>query len=196
MAFENPPYEVLEKDGHFELRKYDDYIVAEVLLVKDYESALGTGFRILADYIFGHNRHSEHIAMTIPVTEQLANRSEKVAMTAPVTAQRHGDGNYMVAFMMPSKYSMETLPQPIDQRISFRVVGAHHAAALKFSGGFNEQTAHARERELLAWMQQRQLVAATPPTYANYSPPWIPPPFRRNEVIVDVSASGERIDIQ
>lgn len=194
MAFENPPYEVLDKDGSFELRRYDDYIVAEVLLAEDYESALSAGFRILADYIFGHNRHSEHIAMTTPVTERLANRSEKVAMTAPVTAQLHGDGNYVVAFMMPSKYSMDTLPEPIDKKIGFRVVAGHCAAVVKFSGTFSEKTAHARETELLAWLRQRQMDARGAPIFANYSPPWIPPFLRRNEVIMDLGQMGERVD--
>jgi hypothetical protein len=192
MAFENPPYEVLDKDGHFELRRYDDYIVAEVFLSEGYESALSVGFRILADYIFGHNRSSEHIAMTVPVTEQSTDGSEKVAMTAPVTAQQHSSGDYVVAFMMPSKYSMDTLPHPVDQRISFRVIQGHLAASVKFSGSFNEKAAHARETEVRAWMRQRQLSAAAAPIYANYSPPWIPPPFRRNEVIIDVIATNAR----
>ncbi|MBN1856993.1 MAG: heme-binding protein [Dehalococcoidia bacterium] len=191
MAFENPPYRVLKKEAPFELRSYDNYIVAEVELAEDYDGALSAGFRILADYIFGNNHRSEHIAMTVPVTEQGKNDSEKVAMTAPVTSQVLDPDRYRVAFMMPSKYAIDTLPVPEDTRISFRTIDAHRAAAVRFSGSFTEKTAHSRTNELLTWIAQQGLEAVAAPLFANYSPPWIPPFLRRNEVIVDLGPSVE-----
>ena len=186
MGFENPPYQVLERDGQFELRQYDDYIVAEVTVEDGFDEALTRGFRILADYIFGNNRRSEHIAMTVPVTEQPRPESEKISMTAPVTSQPQGIGTHRIAFMMPSKYSLETLPQPIDARISFRAVGAHKAGVIRFSGSMNERAAATRKAELKAWLESKNLSTELPFAYASYSPPWIPPFWRRNEVIAEL----------
>ncbi|MFC2008498.1 heme-binding protein [Chloroflexota bacterium] len=186
MGFENPPYEILERDGHFELRQYDDYIVAEVTVEDGFDEALTRGFRILADYIFGNNRRSEHTAMTVPVTEQPRSESEKISMTAPVTSQPQGSGTHRIAFMMPSKYSLETLPQPTDARISFRTVDAHKAAATRFSGSMNESSAATRRAELAEWLASKNLSTDLPFAYANYSPPWIPPFLRRNEVMAEL----------
>lgn len=187
MAYENPPYQVIEEDGGFELRQYGTYIVAEVVLEGDYARTLSSGFRILADYIFGNNRQTAHIAMTAPVTGQPATTAETIGMTAPVTAQIHSADRYRIAFMMPSQYSMDTLPEPVDRRIGFRVLPAHRAAALRFSGSLNEESGLKRWRELQLWMKDRRLQPAGLPIYANYSPPWIPPFFRRNEILVEVS---------
>jgi len=187
MAYENPPYEVLDKQDRFELRQYESYVVAEVIVQGGYDNSLTPGFRVLADYIFGNNVASQHIAMTVPVTSQRTDASEKIAMTAPVTAQSHGTDSYRIAFMMPSKYTMETLPHPVDARIGFRLIPRHKSAAVRFSGHLSEQSGTQRWTELKQWIQRRGLAPAGPPYYANYSPPWIPPFLRRNEVMVDVA---------
>lgn len=187
MAFENPPYEVLEKEDRFELRQYGCYVVAEVILGGGYDNALTQGFRILADYIFGNNVASAHIAMTAPVTGQRTKGSEKIAMTAPVTAQPHGADSHRISFMMPSKYTIETLPHPVDTRIGFRLIPGHVAAAVRFSGHLSEQSGARRSTELSQWVRRRDLSPAGEPCFANYSPPWIPPFLRRNEVLIDVS---------
>ena len=83
MAIESPRYKTVQKDNKFEIREYDDYIVAEVEIDGDFGSALQKGFRVLADYIFGGNTSRSHINMTVPVTQQSV-ASEKIEMTAPV----------------------------------------------------------------------------------------------------------------
>jgi len=187
MGFENPPYEVLERDGHFEVRQYSDYIVAEVAVEGEFGEALTQGFRILADYIFGHNIRSEHIAMTVPVTEKPRPESEKIAMTAPVTSQPHGAGAFLIAFMMPSKYTLDGLPRPVDESITFRTVPAHRAAAIRFSGSMDAQSATRHRDELMEWLASKGVETPVPVLYANYSPPWIPPFLRRNEIIAELS---------
>ncbi len=131
---ETPEYSVLKKDGAFELRRYPGYVKAEVT-VKDssYRSAVFKGFSILANYIFGDNTRVEKMAMTAPVQ---VSQSEKIAMTAPVTIS--GAGNYQVSFIMPSKYTLETLPLPKDQQIRFVDEPEHLMAAMRFTGFYRE----------------------------------------------------------
>ena len=71
--------------------------------------AAEAGFKRLAAYIFGGNRAGQDIAMTAPVVQQQDGVSI-VDMTAPVL-QEPGDGEWTMAFVMPSGYTLETLPQ-------------------------------------------------------------------------------------
>lgn len=74
MATEEPDYTVLSQEDDFELRRYDEQLVAQTWVTGDQKSASRVGFKVLADYIFGNN--------TAPSGE-----SGKIAMTAPVTMQ-------------------------------------------------------------------------------------------------------------
>ena len=187
MAIETPKFEILQKDGKFEIRKYQAYINASVEIESDYQHALGKGFRILADYIFGNNRAKTNIEMTAPVTEQ-AVKSEKIEMTAPVTAAKVGEGKkYLISFTMPSKYQLETLPEPVIENISINKVAPHKAVALKFSGYANEKTTAKKIQELKAWLKKNNFQTKPDFMLAQYNPPWIPGPFRRNEMIAELN---------
>lgn len=183
MAIEAPKYDILQKDGKFEIRKYQEYINASVEIESDFRDALGKGFGILADYIFGNNRAKTSIQMAAPVTEQKV-RSKKIGMTAPVTlGTLRENQKYLISFTMPSKYTLETLPEPLNKTISVHKVAPHKAAALKFSGYANEKTTAKKTQELEAWLKKSNLHTKSNFILAQYNPPWIPGPFRRNELI-------------
>jgi len=159
MAIETPKFETLQKDGKFEIRKYQEYTIASVEIESDFKHALFEGFRVLADYIFGNNRAKTGIEMTVPVTEQVVT-GQKIGMTAPVIAARVGEGKkYLISFTMPSKYNMETLPEPVNKNISFLTIAPHKAAVLRFSGYMNEKTTARKTQELEAWLNKNNLRA-------------------------------------
>jgi len=186
MAIESPRYETVRKDNKFEIREYEDYILAEVEVDGDFGSALQKGFRLLADYIFGGNTSRARINMTVPVTEQAAV-SEKIEMTAPVTSSPIEEGKkYIIAFTMPSKYTLESLPEPENKTISFRKVGKHKVAALRFSGNLNSKLATRKAKELETWLNENKYSKKTGFVFAQYNPPWIPGIFRRNEILTEV----------
>ena len=187
MVIEQPRYKVIRKDGKFEIREYESYILAQVEIESNWSSALNSGFRILADYIFGNNKRKARIAMTAPVTEQAARQSEKIAMTAPVTSTMLGEQKHRISFTMPGKYTMETLPEPNSQDISFTRVERHKTAVIRFSGYMNEGLAKKRSEELRQWLKDNAIEATSGFVYAQYNPPWIPGVFRRNEIIVDIA---------
>ena len=84
---ESPAYTLEEKDDHFEIRRYPDYVLAQVDVESDYDSAITIGFRILANYIFGGNKIRKSIPMTTPVSEEKIKGSEKIPMASPVTQE-------------------------------------------------------------------------------------------------------------
>ena len=185
MATEEPAHTVVERAGNIEIREYAAMIVAEVEVSGDQTSASNRGFRPLANYIFGGNTPRREIAMTAPVTAQA--RGQEIAMTAPVTAEVGDEGRWTVAFIMPSQWTLETLPQPVDPSVTLRRVEPRRMAVIAFNGGRSTRRFAAREAQLMAFLQERGLSPAGAPTYAYYSPPWIPPPLRRNEIWVELS---------
>jgi hypothetical protein len=183
---EQPKYQVVESSGNIEIRDYAPQIVAEAEVAGDRRDAIGKGFRIIADYIFGNNTTAQKLPMTAPVTQQ---GSGKIAMTAPVTQQ--GDGNiWRVRFVMPSSYTIETLPKPNNPAVKLKEIGAKRYAVIRFSGMAGEDSLKHRTEELNAFISAKNLTPLSAPTYAFYNPPWTLPFLRRNEVMVEIPASA------
>ncbi len=177
--YEEPDYEIVEKSQEFELRKYPAVIAAQVELEGTWENSADQAFRILAGYIFGKNIARQKIAMTVPVTESGA--SEKIAMTVPVTSAT-SDGKMLMRFYMPSKYRMETLPEPIDGRIKFLEVAPANYAVIRFSGFANKDNIERHEPKLKKYVQEKNLTVNGSTVRAFYNPPWTLPFLRRNEI--------------
>ena len=183
---QQPKYQVVESSGNIEIRDYAPQIVAEAEVAGNRRDAIRKGFRIIADYIFGNNTSAQKVPMTAPVTQQ---GSEKIAMTAPVTQQ--GDGNiWRVRFVMPSSYTIETLPKPNNPAVKLKEIGAKRYAVIRFSGMAGEDSLKRRTEELNAYISAKNLTPLSAPTYAFYNPPWTLPFLRRNEVMVEIHGSA------
>ncbi len=180
---QQPDYTVSDRAEGIEIRDYPAMIVAEVTVEGSAGQARNRGFRILADYIFGNNVPADKIAMTAPVTQQ---RGEKIAMTSPVTQEPDGD-SWTVSFIMPSEYTMATLPEPATSRIDINEIPARRMAAITFNGFGNVGTLDKHETMLRDYLAENGLEAAGEATYAFYDGPWVPPQRRRNEVMIELA---------
>ncbi len=179
---ETPKYSVIRKQNEIEIRHYPAYIQAEVAIdEKRYKSAIEKGFNVLAGYIFGNNVSKQKIEMTSPVQ---ASQSEKIAMTTPVTIT--GESSFTVAFIMPSTYTLETLPQPRDSRVHFKLIPARSLAAIRFSGFFRQDTIQKNKQRLSQWLQEQGIEMEGEFIVAGYSPPWVPGFLARNEVLIQI----------
>ena len=184
MATEEPKYTVSLKDGSFEVRDYPAMVAAEVSVAGDRGQASNEGFRLLAGYIFGGNTKKQSIAMTAPVV-QSAGESEKIAMTVPVL-QTGQSGTWTVRFLMPSSYTLDTLPKPNDARVRLLPVPPARWAVVQFSGLAREDDITLQTGVLMTMVAQNKLQTVGPPALARYNPPWTPWFMRRNEVMVAV----------
>jgi DNA gyrase inhibitor GyrI len=180
---EQPKYEVVETERDIEIRDYPAMIVAEVNVSGERNQAIGEGFRIIADYIFGNNLSSHKVAMIAPVTQQA---SEKIAMTAPVTQQADGN-SWQVRFVMPASYTMESLPKPNNPAVKLKEIVGKRVAVIRFSGLAGEESLKRHTDQLTAFVRAKQLTFASVPAYAFYNPPWTLPFLRRNEVMIEVA---------
>jgi hypothetical protein len=179
---EQPKYVTLKSEGKIEIREYKKYIAAETTMKGAEYDSMNDSFRIIAGYIFGKNVKSEKIEMTAPVTQA---SSEKIEMTAPVT-QTGKDGEWKMQFMMPSKWTLETLPKPLDERVRFVEVPAKKFAVIKFSGFWNEKTFKKQQQKLLDYITTNKLETVGLPIKAFYNPPWTLPFLRRNEILIEL----------
>lgn len=183
LALEEPAYTVLQRQDNFELRKYPSFLAAETYVQGTFSEVGNEGFRRLADYIGGENRQKSDIAMTTPVSQAAA--SEKIAMTAPVS-QQPAQNRWRITFMMPSNYTLETLPIPLDERIQITEEPPKIVAAIRYSGTWSEKRYKAHEAKLMDWIAANGWQPVDSAIWARYNPPFIPWFFRRNEILVPV----------
>ena len=160
-------------------------LIAEVLVDGNMDLASGIGFRLIADYIFGNNitkaGNSQKIKMTAPVT--IEPRSEEISMTIPISLKKNS-GRWQVSFVMPRKYTLDTIPLPNNKQIMLRKIPARKVAILEFSGFVNEKNTASRAQELLKWMDKKNLISTGSIELSRYDPPWTLPFLRRNEISV------------
>ena len=187
MAIEEPKFTLLEKDKAFELRAYAPKIIAEVVVDGNMREASSKGFRLIANFIFGNNTvqsgKSEKISMTAPVSVE--PRSDKISMTSPVGVQQ-ASKDWKVYFVMPSQYTLETLPKPKSPLVNIKQISSQKFAVIRFSGLVDEEKMEKKVTELKQWTDDKKLKVLGNPELARYNPPWTLPFLRRNEVMVEV----------
>jgi len=169
---EEPEFALVRAEGEYELRDYPALVVAEVTSSGDRQRASGASFRRLAAYIFAQDR---------------PQGGESIAMTAPVLQQETEDGRWQMRFVMPAKYSLETLP-PAPADISLAQVPARRMAAVRFAGNGGAADLATREAQLRAWLAAQGIVPEGEAEFAFYDAPMVPGALRRNEVLIPVAA--------
>ena len=162
---ENPPFKLILKDGPFEVRYYPKMIVASAVT----EEGDNSLFRTLAGYIFG------------------GNKSEKrIPMTAPVFMKNKQGRNWMM-FFMPSNYTLNSLPKPIDPKVKLGTFHLGKVAVLRYSGLNPRSKRLEKVEELLKWTKKKGInVIGKDSIAAGYDSPWTFPWNRRNEVFVSI----------
>lgn len=184
-AVEKAAYRVVEAEDPFELRDYAAQLVAEVIVEGSLEQAGNDAFNPLFRYISGANQPSQRIAMTSPVSQQRAG--EKMAMTTPVAQRPEGD-RWIVQFIMPASYTLDTLPTPDNPDVALREIPAQRMAAIRYSGRWTERRFQEHLEKLQAWVETKGWVITGEPVWARYNSPFAPPFLRRNEVLLPVDA--------
>lgn len=172
---EEVPYEVVKKFGDIEIRRYPEVILAVVEGFID-----DSGFSLLFQYINGENETRRRIAMTAPVIT-----SEKMNMTAPVISK-----NEYMAFALPSLYTKETVPIPINPAVKIEVLPKKEMAVLRFSGRTPEVRTEKFIQKLFTSLQTQGIQWKGEPVLMRYNSPFTPGFLRRNEVGVEISSTN------
>ena len=170
MAIETPKHTLVKKENGFEIRQYDSMIIATTSVRSDYSDAASTGFRRIASYIFGGNSASMSIEMTAPV---LTNTPDP-------------EDIYEIQFIMPSEHSMEDLPKPNSQNVTLKKVNLGKTAVMRFGGWATKERASHYQDKLSDLLTANGYTVNGTFMVAQYNSPWAIPPFRKNEIIVQI----------
>jgi hypothetical protein len=187
MATEEPSYSSILQEAPFEIREYPSLIAAEVTVSGERSDAVSAGFRLLAGYIFGGNTRKQSIAMTAPVIQN-ESPNEKIAMTAPVM-QSPDPAGWVIRFIMPASYTLETLPTPNDPKVRLVALPPKRLAVVRFSGLVDDNDVEQQTALLRAFVVQQKLTAVGTPSLARYDPPWTLWFLRRNEIMLEVTSA-------
>ncbi len=183
-------YSILASDGPAEIRTYAPQIVAEVTVeAGSLSEAASKGFRPLAGYIFGGNSPQQKIAMTSPVTA--ARQGQTIAMTSPVTASPDARGAYLVRFIMPAEWTMETLPAPTNPDIRLAELPGRTVAALRYTGRDTTRARSEAEAGLRTFIARQGYGATGEAEWAGYDSPMVPFWMRRYEIMLPVAAANK-----
>lgn len=163
-----PKYQVLESYGQIELRLYDPFLVAEVECLGTRKEAIKSGFRILANYIFGNNTASIKLPMSIPVTQQQI------------------DSGWKIRFMLTQTSDLDDLPQPNNPLVKLFFISQKRIAVIRFSGTPEDEKLQRYTIQLQEFAKAHKWTLDDSPILAFYNPPWTLPFLRRNEVLFEV----------
>lgn len=165
---EEPKYTIVKQLGNVEIRRYPPIVVARAEGAED-------PFSLLFEYISGKNVQRKKVSMTVPVI------SEKIAMTAPVIS----DSSSM-SFVLPSSYTIDTAPEPMDERIRIVQVPARILGVIRFSGRWSNSKFEEKSKELLEFLSREGIRTKGGIFTMLYNPPYTPWFMRRNEVAVEI----------
>jgi hypothetical protein len=182
---EQQKYDVIERLGSVELRRYPPCVVADVVVRGTAEGAGNSAFRPLAGYISGNNTSSSKLAMTAPVLQEPAG--QKLAMTAPVLQEAAGQDAWTVSFVLPGDRPLGEYPVPTDRHVTLREVPGQLAAALRWSGRWTQGNVENRTRELREAIAGAGWAEVGQARWARFDPPWRPAFVRRNEIVIPVA---------
>jgi len=179
-ALEEPRYTVERTlSASVEIRAYEPYVVAEVVVPGPADEASSTAFPILAGYIFGKNQGERRLAMTAPVTQ--AAEPVKIAMTAPVT-QSADPAGFRVQFVLPQGITLANAPVPLDARVQLREVPASRVAVIRYSGFWSQANYDQHLGLLQTALREANQPWTGEPVLSRYNPPITPWFLRRNEI--------------
>lgn len=185
-------YQMVRSYDDFEVRRYPEHLLAEVVVEGTFEDAGNRAFRHLFAYISGENQASQKVAMTAPVVQDAA--SEKISMTAPVLQQGlevHSDDGgtpkFRVAFVLPEGLTLENAPSPTDPNVRLRTVPESLAAVIRFSGRWSTVSYQQHLQTLRIALREAGLASIGTPRFARFDPPFKPWFLRHNEIVLDLT---------
>ncbi len=180
---EKQSYEIVRSYDEFELRRYAPHLVAEVVVRAPFEEAGNRAFRTLFGYISGANQPKQKVSMTAPVTQR---RPEKIPMTEPVELRETDDGEYAVAFVLPSSFTLDTAPEPTSPDVQLHERPASLSAARRYRGKWTQESFDEHRQALQRAVTAAGFTPVGPARWDRFDPPFMPWFLRRNEVVQDV----------
>ena len=184
---EEPGYELVEKNGDFEIRRYAARWVAEVSGDEDdFDAFREHAFKRLANFIFGGNKSEKQMAMTAPVVMQLT--PGKNELEARTLMPEVGARGWTMSFILPAALKQGDIPRPEDSRVKVRKAPEQEYAVYQYGGNNTPAKVAEGERKLHDWLaSQKKFRGLGGYLSAQYDAPFVLPLVKRNEVMIAIS---------
>jgi hypothetical protein len=170
-SIESLGYSVVASDGDIEIRKYEPHLLASVRVAGDFEQAGSKAFRPLFKFITGENTSDAKIAMTAPVI-QTSEANE-----------------WLISFVMPSKYDLESLPVPASAVVEVSSQPEIVMAAMEYSGSWSKKRYLKHEALMKQALARGSYKSCGEPRWARHNAPFTPWFLRKNEILVPLCGS-------
>lgn len=164
-----PLYETLFAEGGFEIRRYPPLLVIETCQHGSRDRALGNGFGLLADYMFGEGRDGEEIPITMPVL-----------------AEPMAEGGWRIRFLIPQDIEREALAPP-GQGIDIAEIPARDVAVVSVPGKPGDRLFATRAADLRRWIKAQGRTTAGGAEHAYYNSPLRPGTALPNELFIPLA---------
>lgn len=160
---ETPKYTVLHTIDGIEIRRYPKMTIARTRVSGPSMDQNGSsGFRSVANYIFGGNE-----------------RNQKISMTAPVVMDLNDSAS--LYFVLPSKFALDQLPKPNSSSVQISELGPTTMAVVRFGGFSTDAKISAQCAVVQRFAEEHKLLHKSEFQYMGYNAPW-DVVGRRNEV--------------
>jgi hypothetical protein len=171
---ESQTYKLIRSENDFEIRFYPAVVMATITsTVKTYKELGNSGFKKLANYIFGGNVEMKQIAMTTPVHMDLT------------------DSLSSMSFVMPADYTKENMPLPNDPSVKVNRTSDEYVAAIKFAGFASEKDIRFYTEKLKRGLIEKGIIYYGHFRFLGYNPPY-QLVGRKNEIIISVNWNEKR----
>ncbi len=109
-------------------------------------------------------------------------------MTAPVIQIAVPSG-YLVQFVLPRGVTLDSAPEPSDERIVLRQVETMRVAVIRYSGSWSNANYDTHLAQLKETLRKAGVQWSGEPIYSRYNPPFTPWFMRRNEIWLQLPAT-------
>jgi hypothetical protein len=141
----------------------------------------------------------EQVAMTAPVITTASTQAsgdsvgeqEKIAMTAPVLTS--GGEHQTMAFLLPSKYTIDTAPEPTDARVKLKEIPPRYEAVHQYNGRSDMTNCGPKVEQLREHLQLDGVKVLEGGSWHldRYNPPFTIPWLRTNEIHIPVEFNSD-----
>ena len=166
--YKEPSFALLKTVNNIQIRQYDEYIIAKTTEPLSTSNPDNNMFRTLASYIFGKNE-----------------KQKNIPMTAPVTTFKN-DTSYDMIFYMLDSNSVDDLPKPSGQNITFEKFNLGKCAVISFSWFTSDWKIKKYEKKLKKFIENNGYTQTSHFMVNRYDSPWKFPWNRKNEVLVQI----------
>jgi len=172
-----PGFRVLVSERDLQIRSYPAVTVAETIVAGPRKEALNEGYRILSDYLAAKSRPGDKLPMRVPVLQDAGNPMG----SDPPMFDDEVEGGWRVRLTLPAETELPAAPAGV----TLVEIPARRVGAATFHGTAHDDRLKSAEDRLRGWLARHgEDNIQADPEFAFYNSPMVPPPLRRNEVLL------------